>query len=48
MPGRLIDRCVVVCDVCGAGGEEEARESLKLLKALPGDVNAELIESVIP
>ena len=28
--------------------QEEARESLKLLKALPTDVNAELIESVIP
>ena len=27
--------------------QEEARESLKLLKVLPADVNAELIELVI-
>ena len=28
--------------------QEEARQSLKLLKVLPGDVNAGLIELVIP
>ena len=42
MDGRGPDRCMVVYVMCVE--QEEARQSLKLLQVLPGDVNAELIE----